>query len=856
MTRTTIITGLALLGGLGLLLAGAWTFRVELLRGGLNAYLADEQITVTRLDDVRIGTRGAAVAQVELLLQGSGLRLVLNDIAAGYALRELLRDGRAQSLTIGSALLSREAPAADPDDPDTGILLSDVLQLLGEFPVTSIAVRAITIPDRREPLDFQLQQTAAELSLNLTSGDLRLQGSVVQADTTRLQLTLAAAALRVAEFSLLLQPTASGYLLTGTGHMAIDDFTALLGEPLLDLLALPVDAVRLDLELEAEFADAFLAAAPSRFRLGIVAGSTIALPAGLIDGLGNVTARFTDRATLDFPAGAALGTGKLPLHISGSWQAQPFDATAQLSMADCRLANLAGCSLAFQTAASLAAWSLPQAAASAPPVTITALQFTGSGTIAPGAEEGLQLTLDTDSRLASGTITTDAFAVAALSIVTAAPLTLQSNTEGSALTITGARLSGTVAGIAVDPWQASSDFHLQDVALNVAESVTGVFTLHTEGLLLSGPQSWLPGVDLAAAITLDDELLTFSTPLLLRGAAGDPGIVAAGTYALASGAAAMTLTVPPLVLDGAGKSLSAYMAGWPYPFDLMTGTLAADVALQWQPPAAQPATEILAEEGTLTATLSATLTDAAGYYDALFFRGLNTTLQASLDTSAALPVNTPPLTLTIADIDVGLPLSNINVTFRIDRDAQTLFIDNFSGELLGGTLSVAAVSYDFTRERNAINLRFTGLRLDRMLALAEYDGVEANGAVSGLLPLTVTASGVEVAAGTLFAEAPGGTIHYVGDATAGAGNLGLDLMNQALGNYQFESLESTIDYTPDGELLLAMKMQGHNPDMNDGQRINLNLNLSDNIPALLRSLQAGRAIQDFVEGQYQSDDSP
>jgi hypothetical protein len=137
-----------------------------------------------------------------------------------------------------------------------------------------------------------------------------------------------------------------------------------------------------------------------------------------------------------------------------------------------------------------------------------------------------------------------------------------------------------------------------------------------------------------------------------------------------------------------------------------------------------------------------------------------------------------------------------------------------------------------------------------MLTLADYDGVAAIGAVSGELPLTLTANGVEVAAGTLQADVPGGSIRYLAAAAAGVqGNAGVDLVNQVLGNYQFESLTRNIDYSPEGELLLSMQLRGHNPDMGSDQPININLNLSDNIPALLKSLQSARAIEDFLQQQ-------
>jgi len=56
--------------------------------------------------------------------------------------------------------------------------------------------------------------------------------------------------------------------------------------------------------------------------------------------------------------------------------------------------------------------------------------------------------------------------------------------------------------------------------------------------------------------------------------------------------------------------------------------------------------------------------------------------------------------------------------------------------------------------------------------------------------------------------------------------------------------------------VLGMQLQGSNPDMNNGQRINLNLNLSNNVVDLLESLQAGRAIEDFFQERYQGGTPP
>lgn len=365
------------------------------------------------------------------------------------------------------------------------------------------------------------------------------------------------------------------------------------------------------------------------------------------------------------------------------------------------------------------------------------------------------------------------------------------------------------------------------------------YELVTRNLSVAGIPGWLPQADLRATLRHDTAAgaLAFDTTLFTRGTPSPLDIVLKGIYTFESGATDFNVTLPEIAFDEQGRALSAWFRAWPYAFDVLAGRLSGAAALQWR-------------DGVLRGEVAGVLHELGGFHGDYFFRGLDGALQASVDTAGPLPVATPPLTLTVAGVDVGLPMENLVLDFRIDTNG-VLHIARFSSEVLDGMITGTNIDYDFNRERNDILIEFSGLQIARMLELVDYDGVLATGAVSGEIPLTVTPKGVEVAQGRLAADEPGGTIRYLAAAAGATGNAGLDLVHQALGNYRFDTLTSGIEYTPDGELVLSMKLEGHNPDMQNGQRINLNLNLSDNVPALLESLQAARRIEDFLEEQYQ-----
>ncbi len=72
-------------------------------------------------------------------------------------------------------------------------------------------------------------------------------------------------------------------------------------------------------------------------------------------------------------------------------------------------------------------------------------------------------------------------------------------------------------------------------------------------------------------------------------------------------------------------------------------------------------------------------------------------------------------------------------------------------------------------------------------------------------------------------------------------------MTQALSNFQYETLTASVDYSKDGDLKLQMQLTGRNPDMESNRPIVLNLGVENNIPQMLKSLQAARAVEEILE---------
>ena len=860
MAPKTIKTTLTILGCMGVLVAGAYVFRENLLRVGINSVLTGDT-TVTKLQGVQLGATHAAINQLELHLGASGQQLIVADIDVDFRLQGLFMTPVVQSLSIASARLTKGpdlaelAPDASSDSAaspqGTELLLSDVLQQLRDFPIARIELSDVEVPQFKQKLALRAEQQAESLELRIASGTLQLLANFAQADadtTAQVMLSLDAAGTTVAELELTLQPQASGYRLVGSGKVEFSDVNTPFAEYL--TTPLPFSSIAVALDIAADVTDELLNDPADSISLGILPDSTVVLRPGLVSSLGELAVVFTERAELSLVPGAeiSVSTGKVPLSLAGSWQQEALQSSVTLTAIACQLSGARDCTIGFDGSVALAAYTVAVADPAAA-TTISALEFAGNGS-AQVTSELVAVTLNPGARLGSGAITGSTFSVTSVSAVSDSVLEVNSEFAEQQLAITAEQISLTLAELKVGEYRVSSDFSLRDISLVSAEKLAGKIRVQTPVLSVTGPQ-WVPAVGFDADISIDGDMLAFSTPLLLQNALADAQLQLSGSYELAAGTGSINMKLPALEFTGTGNSLSSYLRGWPYPADVMTGTLALDLDVQLQPNLVVIDSAEVDRAMAITASTKLVLTDVAGFYTENFFRGLHTTIEAVYDSSAlSLPVTTPPLSLTVDELNVGVPITDVALNYQFDASSHIVNVSSIFGKLLDGTISATDLSYDFSKERNDMTFGFSGLRLDHMLELAEYQGIEAIGAVSGELPVSIIDGKVKVDAGKLYADAPGGSIRYLDAPPAGQGNPAMDLVNQALSNYQFESLESSIDYSPDGELLLGMQLRGHNPDMNGGQAINLNLNISDNIPTLLKSLRAGRVIEEFLQEQY------
>ena len=311
------------------------------------------------------------------------------------------------------------------------------------------------------------------------------------------------------------------------------------------------------------------------------------------------------------------------------------------------------------------------------------------------------------------------------------------------------------------------------------------------------------------------------------------------------------LRLKPVVFADSGFVLSQLLEDWPYPFDITRGRLSGTGQLDWQLITSADASQ----QWGLKPKLVLRLDKLGGLYKKITFMGLSTEL--SLENGAGLRT-AKETQLKLDFLDVGFPVENIVVNFGFAPNSKTqayiVGVKKFTADLLGGKAQSEPFKLDFGQDKNQFLVKLEHINLHDIMQLEQQASLQGTGVLDGQIPVEIRRGSIEVTHGSLSARTPGGVIRYLPTekvSILAKTNPSVKMVVDALNNFQYHVLEVTSDYKPTGDLSLQVHLQGENPDWQAGQPVHLNLNLEENIPALLRSLQLSGEITDRVRKQYE-----
>jgi hypothetical protein len=263
------------------------------------------------------------------------------------------------------------------------------------------------------------------------------------------------------------------------------------------------------------------------------------------------------------------------------------------------------------------------------------------------------------------------------------------------------------------------------------------------------------------------------------------------------------------------------------------------------------------EKNTLTRTnTSVQLDDISGVYDTLAFQGLDGQIKASTKGNN-LDVSTEKFT--VANINKGFDFGPLMATGKYTAAFNKLTqgklnLSSFSGSVMGGSLSTAAQQFDFSRATQKFKVEVKDVNLANLLKQYSPGELSGTGLLSGSVPIEINPKGIRIEQGAVAAVAPGGLLQMTSTrANAIAKNQpSMKLVVNALEDFHYTALASQVNYDEEGKLLLAIKLEGRNPALERGRPINLNVNLEEDVPAMLASIQLSGKVSDIVKKRLQS----
>ena len=312
--------------------------------------------------------------------------------------------------------------------------------------------------------------------------------------------------------------------------------------------------------------------------------------------------------------------------------------------------------------------------------------------------------------------------------------------------------------------------------------------------------------------------------------------------------AVVAVSMKPLLLAPKTRILSQIIQPWPLrDMDVTHGTISASakVSLAKNPTTAAIPFHITHLHGILN------LKDIGGFLKPTILEGLTTRIEV-LGNSDTFHI--PPTPLHIQRILSAVDLTDTSFllssgTFHLDSP-PSLFVSNVSTHLLGGTVALSQATYDPAQPGQNLALEVQGMDLNEILLLEQQETVKGTGTLDGHLPLFVSGTDVEIHEGTLTVRPPGGIIQMnLSEDTADSWSKSqphLDLIVQSLENFHYSQLDVGVDYNKHGILKLATKLRGKNPEYRNGVPIHFNLNIEEDIPALLESLSLIKNLEEKI----------
>lgn len=198
-----------------------------------------------------------------------------------------------------------------------------------------------------------------------------------------------------------------------------------------------------------------------------------------------------------------------------------------------------------------------------------------------------------------------------------------------------------------------------------------------------------------------------------------------------------------------------------------------------------------------------------------------------------------PASLTVGELNVGLPLSDVALRIEQYRHGVTarpvIELADFRADVLEGRVFSDAIEIDLNKPVNQFSLYLSALSLEKLLELNGTEALQVSGIINGELPLSLSQGALRIDDGWLAADKRGGVIRYTPIDRLPAGNDELELVAGLLEHFQYNEMFARVNLDPAGALALQTKLYGRSPEAEFDAPVNLNFNIDLDLWKFLES---------------------
>ena len=293
----------------------------------------------------------------------------------------------------------------------------------------------------------------------------------------------------------------------------------------------------------------------------------------------------------------------------------------------------------------------------------------------------------------------------------------------------------------------------------------------------------------------------------------------------------------------AGNPVAALVEFWPDLLTLERGKVKADGYFSYR------------FDGSPASHTTLYVNDLGGIYDTTLFRGLNTRLELETDQQLLRVVAEE---IRLNQVNKGFVMGPFLATGEYESSLNNLtegkfLLKNFSAEVMGGTVTTPSKTFNFVEDKQSLVLTLDNIDLGLLLQQHPSSELSGSGRISGTVPIEITAKGVSVPNGVVAARPPGGQLqlHSERAEALAKSQPSMKLITDALEDFHYTVLASEVSYDEDGKLLLALRLEGRNPALENGRPVHFNINLEEDLPAMIASIQLSNQISDIVKKRLQ-----